>query len=83
MRATLNGLEKMLKTGLIALSNESNIASSSLCRTSTLVTINSNPAKATISFPVIAEEKLRELCLSLRPQQPGPGAASIAMAKAL
>lgn len=79
IRATLNGLEKMLKTGLIASSNQSNVASSSSYRTGTLVTVNSNPAKATISFPVIAEEKLWELCLSPKTQQPSPGAASIAM----
>ncbi|KAG0443010.1 hypothetical protein HPB47_015386 [Ixodes persulcatus] len=91
MRATLNGLEKMLKTGLIASSNQSNVASSSSYQTGTLVTVSSHPVKATvsshpakasISFPLIAEEKLRELCLSPKPQQPGqpgPGAASIAM----
>ncbi|KAG0419857.1 hypothetical protein HPB47_003833, partial [Ixodes persulcatus] len=71
MRATLNGLEKMLKTGLIASSSQSN--------TGTLVTVSSNPAKATISFPLTAEEKLRELCIPPRLQQTGPGAASIAM----
>lgn len=79
MRATLNGLEKMLKTGLIASSNQSNVASSSSYQAGTLVTVSSNSAKATTSFPLIAEDKLRELCLSPRPQQPGPGAASIAM----
>ncbi|KAG0445281.1 hypothetical protein HPB47_017388 [Ixodes persulcatus] len=64
---------------LVSDNHKSNVASSSSYRTGTLISVDHNAAKATSSFPVAAEERLRELCISPRPQQPGPGAASIAM----
>ncbi|CAN7946296.1 unnamed protein product, partial [Ixodes pacificus] len=82
VKSALYGLEKMLKTGIIAASRESNVQTSMSFFSNQLVAVQQrSPAdmRTTDKCMQIAEEKLREQCLSTRPCHGNPDVASVAV----
>ncbi|KAH6926278.1 hypothetical protein HPB50_016221 [Hyalomma asiaticum] len=90
VRSALSGLEKMLKTGIVAASSTSNVHSSSsfFCSgniivsgkpssmPSTSAAASSKSAAATVNS---AQQLLRELCTSTKPFLPTPDMAAISL----
>ncbi|KAH6919543.1 hypothetical protein HPB50_029459 [Hyalomma asiaticum] len=91
VRSALSGLEKMLKTGIVAASSTTNVHSSSSFFSSGNIIVSGNPssmsstsaaasskrcAAATVNS---AQQQLRELCTSTKPFLPTPDMAAISL----
>ncbi|KAH6931360.1 hypothetical protein HPB50_023925 [Hyalomma asiaticum] len=91
VRSALSGLEKMLKTGIVAASSTSNVHSSSSFFSSGNIIVSGKPssmsstsaaasskrsAAATVNS---AQQLLRELCTSTKPFLPTPDMAAISL----
>ncbi|CAN7975837.1 unnamed protein product [Ixodes persulcatus] len=81
VKSALYWLEKMLKSGIIAASRESNATSTSFFSNRLVSVQQRSPAdmRAADKCMKIAEEKLREQCLSARPCHGNPDVASVAV----
>uniref|UniRef100_L7LXG9 Transposable element n=1 Tax=Rhipicephalus pulchellus TaxID=72859 RepID=L7LXG9_RHIPC len=81
VRSALCGVEKMLKTGIVAASQKSNVSSSaSFCSSRGVTVAQVDGSTATLSVNVkLAQQALRELCMSTRSFLPTPDMAAIAL----
>lgn len=82
--SVISGLERMLKTGIVASSINNNVnAATSFCRESALSPCRAakadNPGAAEVFFPASAERLLLELCVEPPPRLSGPEVATVAM----
>ncbi|KAH8031788.1 hypothetical protein HPB51_020859 [Rhipicephalus microplus] len=81
VRSALRGVEKMLKTGIVAASQKSNVSSSaSFCssRAVTLAEVDGSTVAVSVNVK-LAQQALREPCMSTSSFLPTPHMAAIAL----
>ncbi|KAH7975039.1 hypothetical protein HPB49_022918 [Dermacentor silvarum] len=82
VRSAVCGLEKMLKTGIVAASSDSNVQSSTTFSSWQILPLQQELHVATSAFDKIlnmAAQGLKEHCLSERPLVSNPDVACVAM----
>ncbi|KAH7965909.1 hypothetical protein HPB49_012124 [Dermacentor silvarum] len=83
VKSAVCGIEKMLKTGVVAFSAKSNVRSSTSLSSTQLLPVHHPPTKTTSTAEKVLEaaiDRLKEQCLSAAPLPSNPDVASVAMA---
>ncbi|KAH7942162.1 hypothetical protein HPB49_021344 [Dermacentor silvarum] len=82
VKSAVCGIEKMLKTGIVASSAQSNVRSSTSFSSAQLLPVYQTPTKTTSTAEKaldVAVDRLKEQCLSDAPLPSNPDVASVAM----
>ncbi|KAL1482166.1 hypothetical protein MTO96_033991 [Rhipicephalus appendiculatus] len=81
VKSDVSGLEKMVKTGIIASSSESNVRSTSTFASREFLLLHQSPSSSSSAEAILtmSVQTLKEHCLSEAPRVPNPDTASVAM----